>query len=30
LDPKLDANHLEEEFGELTKENVPKLHSLIR
>lgn len=30
LDPKVKAAEMEEEFGELTNENVPVLHSLIR
>jgi len=30
LDPKVQAASLEEEFGELTKENVPTLHAMIR
>ena len=30
LDPKINAAKLELEYGELTKENVPKLHDLIR
>ncbi|KAG0641199.1 P-loop containing nucleoside triphosphate hydrolase protein [Tuber brumale] len=30
LDPKVQAAEMEEEFGELTKENVPTLHAMIR
>lgn len=30
LDTKIDAEELEEEFGQLTKENVPRLHDMIR
>lgn len=31
LNPQeMDANDLEEEYGTLTRENVPKLHALIR
>lgn len=29
-DPKIDAENLEEEYGVLSKENIPKLHEMIR
>ncbi|KAK0720572.1 PHD/FYVE-zinc-finger like domain-containing protein [Lasiosphaeris hirsuta] len=30
IDPKMNANKLDEQFGEITEENLPRLHELIR